>query len=156
MNFSAFTVGARTFTAAEQASAFEAYINQDPYLSKHRGEYSKRGGLMMPLLNRIDMNISQDVFANVGGNRNSGQIRLDILNFGNLLNSNWGVSERTVVSGTQANGIGLLTNPAVDAQGRSTYRLAVVNGQLPTSTFQSNTQLADVWQFMISFRYSFN
>jgi hypothetical protein len=156
MNFSAFTVGARTFTAAEQASAFDAYINQDPYLSKHRGEYSKRGGLMMPLLNRIDMNISQDVFANVGGNRNSGQIRLDILNFGNLLNSNWGVSERTVVSGTQANGIGLLTNPAVDAQGRSTYRLAVVNGQLPTSTFQSNTQLADVWQFMISFRYSFN
>jgi hypothetical protein len=31
-----------------------------------------------------------------------------------------------------------------------------VNGQLPTSTFQTNTNLADVYQFMLSFRYSFN
>jgi hypothetical protein len=61
-----------------------------------------------------------------------------------------------VVSGTQANGIGILTNPAIDAQGRPTYRMAVVNGQLPTSTFQTNTALADVYQFMVSFRYSFN
>ena len=111
---------------------------------------------MMPLFNRIDMNISQDIFGSIGGKRNSGQIRLDILNLGNLLNSNWGVSERTVVSGTQANGLGILTNPAVDAQGRPSYRLAVVNGQLPASTFQSNTQHADVFQFMLSFRYTFN
>ena len=156
MNFVTFAAGGRTFTAEEQAQAFEAYITQDPYLSQHRGGYAERGGLMMPLFNRIDMNISQDIFGNIGGKRNSGQIRLDILNLGNLLNSNWGVSERTVVSGTQANGLGLLTNPVVDAQGRAAYRLAVVNGQLPTTTFQSNTQLADVFQFMLSFRYTFN
>jgi hypothetical protein len=104
----------------------------------------------------MDLSIMQDIFRNIGGKRNLGQIRLDINNFGNLLNSNWGVSERTVVSGTQANGIGILTNPAIDAQGRVTYRMAVVNNQLPTRTFQTNTALTDVYQFLLSFRYYFN
>jgi len=156
MNFSAFTAGGRTFTAEEQAAAFEAYILQDPYLKNHRGEYAERGGLFMPIFGRMDLSLMQDIFRNIGGKRNLGQIRLDINNFGNLLNADWGVSKRTVVSGTQANGIGILTNPAIDAQGRATYRMAVVNGQLPTSTFQTNTALADVYQFLLSFRYSFN
>jgi len=43
MNFQAFTSGTRTFTAAEQAAAWDAYIAQDAYLSQHRGEYAKRG-----------------------------------------------------------------------------------------------------------------
>ena len=52
MNFSAFTVGTRTFTPAEQAAAFEAYIKQDAYLSEHRGEYAERNGAVMPMLRR--------------------------------------------------------------------------------------------------------
>ena len=85
------------FTAAEQAAAFEAYIQQDPYLSKHRGEYAERGGLFLPMFNRMDLSMMQDVFRNIGGKRNSGQFRIDITNFGNLLNSDWGVIQRMVV-----------------------------------------------------------
>ena len=48
MNFSPFTAGTRTFTAAEQAAAWEAYIAQDTYLSKHRGQYAERGGRVPP------------------------------------------------------------------------------------------------------------
>jgi outer membrane receptor protein involved in Fe transport len=156
MNFVTFAAGGRTFTAAEQAAAFEAYISQDPHLRNRRGQYAERGGLTMPIFRKIDVNITQDIFRNIAGQRNGGQIRLDILNFGNLLNSNWGVSKRSVVAGTQANGIGILTTPGIDALGQANYRMAVVNGQLPTTTFQTNTNLADVYQFMVSFRYSFN
>ncbi len=38
MNFAQFTSSGRTFTAAEQAAAWDAYIAQDKYLSKHRGD----------------------------------------------------------------------------------------------------------------------
>jgi hypothetical protein len=156
MNFSAFTVGTRTFTAAEQAAAYDAYINQDPYLKEHRGEYAERYGLGFPLLRRMDLSVTQDLFRNVGGQRNGFQIRADILNFGNLLNSNWGVGTRPTLAVNNNNQLTLLTNPALDAQGRSTYRLALVNNELPRQTFQSSAFTSDVWQFMLSLRYSFN
>ena len=104
----------------------------------------------------MDLSITQDVFRNIGGKRNAGQFRIDFTNFGNLLNSNWGVSQRLVVPITQAYGAQILTNPGVDAQGRATYRLATTSGQLVTKTFQSQSGLGDVYQFLLSFRYSFN
>ena len=72
----------------------------------------------MPMMKRMDLSIMQDVFRNIGGKRNAGQFRIDFTNFGNLLNHNWGVSQRFIVPTTQANGAQLLTNPVVDAQGR--------------------------------------
>ena len=65
--------------------------------------------MFLPIVNRIDLSITQDVFHSVGGRRHSGQIRLDITNFGNLLNNNWGVGQRLV--NTQ-----ILTSPSADAQ----------------------------------------
>ncbi len=149
MNFSPFTVGTRTFTAAEQAVAWDAYIAQDPYLSKHRGQYAERGAVFLPQVKRMDLSVSQTIFGVLGGQRHSGQIRLDIVNFGNLLNSNWGVSQRLVQNQ-------ILTNGAVDAAGRATYRMAVVNGALPTTSYQSTSGIADVYTLMLSFRYNFN
>ena len=55
----------RTFTAAEQAQAFEAYIQQDTYLREHRGEYAERGAVFLPLVHRIDLSITQDLFTNI-------------------------------------------------------------------------------------------
>ncbi|HEU5255582.1 MAG TPA: TonB-dependent receptor [Vicinamibacterales bacterium] len=163
MNFTPFTLGSRTFTAEEQAQAFETYINQDKYLSAHRGEYATRGGVFYPMMKRMDLSLVQDVFTSVAGRKHSGQFRLDITNFSNLLNHNWGVSQRLVVPVTAANGAQILTNPGVDAQGRATYRMQVANGQLVTKSFQTNTLIgqnqtsgSDVYQLMISFRYSFN
>jgi hypothetical protein len=156
MNFVTFTTGGRTFTAAEQAAAFEAYIQQDDYLKNHRGQYAQRGGGWMPMFNRMDLSLVQDVFRNISGRRNLGQVRLDITNFGNLLNSDWGVNQRLVLSTTGANGAQILTNGAADAQGRASYRLAVVNNELITRSFQSDTSLSNVYQLMLSFRYSFN
>ncbi len=150
MNFAQFTTPAgRTFTAAEQAAAWDAYIAQDKYLSKHRGEYAERGAVFLPMVKRMDLSVSQDIFGSLGGHRHSGQIRLDITNFGNMLNHDWGVSQRIVQNQ-------ILTNGGADTQGRATYRMAVVNNALPTTSFQTTTFAADVYTLMLSFRYNFN
>ncbi|MCC7125299.1 MAG: TonB-dependent receptor [Acidobacteria bacterium] len=156
MNFVAFTTGGRTFSVAEQEEAFEAYIQQDSYLKNHRGQYAERGGLNMAMFNRMDLSFVQDLFKNIGGKRNAAQFRIDVANFGNLLNSDWGVARRLVLPTTAANGAQILTNAAPDAQGRVSYRMAVVNNELVRNTFQGSTTLSDVYQIMLSFRYSFN
>ena len=154
MNFSQFTASGRTFTAAEQAAAFEAYINQDKYLSSRRGQYAERGALWLPMVHRLDVAIAQNAFVNIAGKRNTFQFRVDIDNFGNLLNSDWGVSQRTVAPNAQ-----LLTNPAV-VDGRSTYRLRTIttaNGlELIRNTFESTSTISDVYRVMFSLRYLFN
>ena len=149
MNFQTFTAGGRTFTAAEQAAAFEAYIQQDAYLREHRGEYAGRGAVFLPLFNRADVSVMQELFTNIGGRRHSAQIRLDILNFGNLLNTDWGVAQRLIQNQ-------ILTNGAADAQGRATYRLALFNNQLLTESYQTTASESDVYRLMLSLRYTFN
>ena len=91
MNFKPLTVAGRTYSPADQAAAFEQFITNDSYLSSHRGQYAERGAVFYPWVNRIDLAIIQDVFHSLGGSRHTGQIRLDVTNFGNLLNHNWGV-----------------------------------------------------------------
>jgi len=161
MNFVTFTAGGRTFTAEEQAAAFERYILQDPYLRKHRGAYAERNGAVLPMVRKADLSIVQEVFRNIGGKRNAFQIRVDILNVGNLLNHKWGVGWRPVAPFNSNNQVQILTNPGVDAQGRATYRLALVNNELITRSFTTSanvspTQVADIYQLMLSVRYSFN
>lgn len=149
MNFSSFSSGGVTYSAEAQAAAWEAYIQQDPYLSKHRGEYAVRNAVFLPLVSRMDLSVAQDVFRSFGGTRHRFQFRADFINFGNLLNHNWGVGQRLVSSSP-------LTNPGVDAQGRATYRLRAVGGSLMDHTFEPTADLGDVYKVMVSFRYFFN
>ncbi|MEQ1869029.1 MAG: carboxypeptidase regulatory-like domain-containing protein [Vicinamibacterales bacterium] len=155
MNFVDLTVSGRVFSAAEQAQAFEAYIQQDGYLSKHRGQYAERNGVFLPIVKRMDLSVSQDIFRSAKGAKHTGQIRLDITNFGNLLNHNWGVGKKTLIAAASGNMIPILA-PVVDASGKIGYRLATVNGALPTTTFANNSLLNEVYQMMLSFRYGFN
>jgi len=148
MNFKSFTLNGATITPAQQAAAFEQYIENDSYLSSHRGQYAVRNAVMVPLVNRVDLSITQDVFHTIAGKRHSGQIRLDITNFGNLLNHNWGVGQRLINNQ-------ILTNPSVDAQGRLTYQLQTFNGQLLTTPWQTTAGISDVYVMMLSFRYTF-
>ena len=142
------------FTAAQQAAAWDAYIAQDPYLSEHRGEYAQRGAVFLPMVKRIDFSITQDAFANLGGERHRFQFRVDFINFGNLLNKNWGVSQRLVSNSplivpTAAQG------GTFDAQGRMQYRMRVINGQLMTRSYEQTSDLNDVYRVMFSVKYFF-
>ena len=145
---------------AEQPTAFEAYIQQDPYLKDHRGQYAERGGVLLPDVQPDGPQSRPGRVQDLGGKRNTFQVRLDINNFGNLLNHHWGVAQRPVVPMSAANGAQLLTNGAADARADSVYRMAVVNNELVTKSFQTNTSLStsnsDVYQVMFSFRFTFN
>ena len=87
------TPQATLYTADQQWIDLDNYIKQDSYLSKRRGEYAERNGAVNPWFAFVDARLLQDVFTNIGKNRNSLQFSLDVFNIGNLINSNWGVSQ---------------------------------------------------------------
>ncbi|MEO5896354.1 MAG: carboxypeptidase regulatory-like domain-containing protein [Vicinamibacterales bacterium] len=151
MNFVTSTQGnpARTFTPAEQAAAWDAFISQDKYLSSRRGQYAERGAVWLPMVHRLDFSVAQNFFVNVGGKRNTFQFRVDIDNFTNLLNENWGASQRLVSNSP-------LISPTTDALGRSAYQLRSFNGQLMSKTFEQTAGIPDVYRVMFSLRYTFN
>ena len=160
--FAPLTVGsgatAKTFTPAEQQAALDIFVDNNPYLSSKRGQIVDRNGDALPWLTRFDLTIAQDIYLKVGGKKNNLQIRLDMLNFGNLLNNSWGVGN---VSTTGAFGIATpLAVAAVDANGVPSYRFTtqVVDGQtvLLKDSFRKSITVDNVWQAQLGIRYTFN
>lgn len=79
-------------TPAQQWDALNAYIDQDPYLSKMRGKYVERNGANLPWQHQFDLRIAQDIGGIFKGTKNRIQLTFDIFNVGNLLNNDWGRS----------------------------------------------------------------
>lgn len=149
-----------TFTPQQQAEAFEAFIAQDKYLSSRRGQYTERNGGLLPWLGRCDLSIAKNFALKFGENKNTLQFRVDITNFGNMLNKNWGVGQRNVGSRPLTfAGLGGADNKT------PTYRLATQTTSNPDGTsstyllrdtYINNNNLGDVYQIQLGLRYSFN
>ncbi|HRG09537.1 MAG TPA: TonB-dependent receptor [Cyclobacteriaceae bacterium] len=159
LTFATLTAGGKTFTAAEQQAAFDAWIDGDEYLSSRRGSYAERNGQELPWLTRLDFTIAQDFFVKVGpsGKRNAIQVRFDIMNVGNLFSNKWGV-------GYVATTANPLTLASVTA-GVPSYRLAtqtIINSAGTTETilvrdrFVKSLTVNNAWQGQLTLRYTFN
>lgn len=153
--FVPFTTGGVTFTAAQQAQAWEAYVSQDKYLSKHRGQYAVRNAVFLPIVRQADVSIAQDIFRNVGGKRHSLQFRADILNVANLLNKNWGVGVRFVSAQPLIIASAAQGGP-VSASGAPQYTLRAINGALMTKSFEPTASIGDVYRVQFALKYNFN
>jgi len=81
---------AQKTTAAGQAQAFENFIAATPCLNAARGTIMTRNACRNPWVNEFDVSVAQSL-GKVGGKAFENiQMRLDIINFGNLVNKNWG------------------------------------------------------------------
>ncbi len=143
---------ATVYTAAQQWQDLDTYINQDKYLSKHRGEYAERNGAIMPWRGQLDIRVLQDFFVKVGEKRNTIQVSFDIFNFGNMLNSDWGVIKTY-------NRNNLITFRGYDAQGVPQFTYPYLNATTKTpltTSFRDDLGVFSRWQMQIGLRYIFN
>ena len=93
IRFDPYAAPGGTLSPAEQWSRLEAFIEQDPYLSEHRGEIAERFGAVNPWYSTLDLRLLQDFSFDLAGKRQTLQLNLDVLNLANLINSDWGVRQ---------------------------------------------------------------
>lgn len=143
------------YTAAQQAEAFDKFIDQDPYLSKRRGQYAQRNSNVLPMLHRVDLSVTQDFYIKIAGKKNAFQFRADILNFTNMLNRDWGISQRA----TATNILNVSQAPSSGNNYIPGYTMALQTDNtgkrfLAHDTFQMNSSINDVWQAQFTLRYT--
>ncbi len=134
------------YTAAQQASAFDEFINNDKYLRKRRGTYTERNGSSTPWEHVMDLRIAQDFIINTGGSKHTLQFTFDVFNFTNLLNNDWG---RQYFVGNQAYNLLQTINRTSGTYAGKGYNFTV--GQTPY-----NLSFGSRFQGQMGLRYSFN
>jgi hypothetical protein len=145
-------------TAAEQWSALDAFISQDTYLSERRGEYAERNGARMPFQHQFDFRLLQEFGVKVGNSMNKLQLSVDILNVGNLLNSDWG-KQYTMLNQEFAllRFVGLTdTVPGAAVDYSSNTPMYNYNPALTNDKSWVASDFFSRWRMQIGIRYIFN
>jgi hypothetical protein len=138
--------GGTIISPQEQWNRLNAFIEQDDYLREHRGEIAERFGAVNPWYSNIDLRVLQDLALQAGGRRHALQVSLDILNVGNLINSDWGVRKVASASATSP-----LTLVDFAAGGAPRFKFTG-----PAQTYIDDPGLFSRWRAQIGLRYLFN
>ncbi len=149
VRFSQETVNGQVITPAQSWQNLNDLIERVECLREGRGQVLERNSCREPWSNRIDFRVAQNLSPFRGQNA---QITLDILNFGNLLNRNWGrsafISNQTYDLLQLDTRTGINNNP--DAAGHRVYRAFT-----PRDNIFTISSLDSRYQIQLGLRYSF-
>ena len=145
------------FISDADKNAFWAFLEQDKYLSSHKGQYAEAYAAAAPWCHRFDARIAEDFSFNIGKTKHNFQLSVSIDNIGNLINSSWGVhrwSCYTTSSGTYSNAVLKLDH--VDGS-TPVYSMNKVDGAYPTETWNKYSKSpSECWQILFGLKYFFN
>ena len=141
------------FASPDDQARFMDFVHNDPYLSKHQGQYAEPYSVYSPWVHRVDFSYKHDFKVRTGNSTNTLQLSLDIKNLLNLFNSSWGVAKYLNPEiGSEAR---ILTYSNVDQDGYAVFSTpSYISGS--TETFTPNHSLGQCWYASIGIKYMFN
>lgn len=140
-------------TTADQIAAFNALIDGDRYLRSHRGQIAGRNVMHQPWVNQLDIGVQQELPGFFEGNKFV--VRLDVYNFLNMLNKDWGDQRGLGFFGSRR-----LANVADVTNGQYVYDLGTPSRPSWTDfTVRDSSanpgRVVSRWQALFTVRYSF-
>ena len=140
-------------TADQMWAQLDNYINQDIYLSSHRGKYAERNAALAPYFKRLNLNVTQEFFIiTKDKNRHTVKVTFDIFNVGNLINKQWGI-------GKTFNSNSFLRFTGINSDGRPAFTFPYLDNtnQIPlVNSYRDETGIGSRWQGQVGLRYLFN
>ena len=138
------------FVDADNADRFWAFMDQDKYLSSHKGQYAEAYGVHAPMVHYIDVKLSQDIRFRIGKSTNTLRFSCDLMNLGNLLNNSWGVIN---VFDQSANEGKILSLDHLNEQGRPVFSTPLKAG---AQTWHHSHSIGQTWYLQLGVKYMFN
>jgi hypothetical protein len=139
------------YTAAEQQDAFWNFVCNDPYLSKHKGEYAEANMARMPWFNRFDLRVVENIGFKVGNDIHKVQLSLDLMNATNLISNKLGVRK----TASACNNGKILTYKGVNAEGNPLYTLYSNKEGLLSKQFDTLKSSDNCWFLQFGMKYIF-
>ena len=141
------------FVSDDDAKRFMDFVHNDPYMSKHQGEYAEPYSVYSPWLHRIDFGYKHDFKLNVGKTKHMLQLTFDMKNVLNFFNSSWGVAKYLNPEiGSDAR---ILKYEGMDPQGYATFSTPkAISGN--TETWTPNYSIGQCWYASVGIKYYFN
>lgn len=141
------------FKSQDDAVAFEAFVNQDKYLNSHRGQYAEAYAARAPWIHQFDLRLMEEFEFKVGKTKHAIQLSFDIMNFGNLLNSSWGVQK---IATQASNGCRVLKYEGRTADNKPQFSMQKnANGEYYSQTYDYSFNNSQCWQMQVGVKYIF-
>jgi hypothetical protein len=141
------------FVSSADEDAFFKFVEQDKYLSSHKGQYAEAYAAREPWVNHFDLRVLQDFKVKAGKTTNTLQISLDFLNFANLINSTWGVEK----SMSPSNYGQILKYEGKDGNNVPSFSMAKdKDGNYLSQTYGTYYNYNQCWFLQLGVRYIFN
>ncbi|MBB4635326.1 TonB-dependent receptor [Longimicrobium terrae] len=147
IRFQNLSSGGVTYVPAQQAQAFESFIQGSECLREHRGQILERNACANPWVNFVDVSLRQSVPT---FNGQTLSFELGVFNFLNLLNREWGQQRTTATLST----VNLLTHQAQSSADPATA-VPIVQFAPTTAQFTTQSLTGSNYQIQLSARYSF-
>jgi len=138
----------------DDMNAFKTFMENDPYLSTHKGQYAEAYAGRSPWRHLLDARISKTFKKTFGKTTHCFEISANVNNILNLLNSNWGLYKYSCYG--NANAITPLKVDHIGEDNIPVFSMNKVNGEYPTATY-TNTYINtnQCWSLLLGLKYSF-
>lgn len=141
------------WASTEDMEAFKVFMENDPYLSTHKGQYAEAYAGRSPWRHLLDARVAKTFKKTVGNTTHNFELSVNCNNLLNMINSSWGLYKYGCYG--NANTISPLKVDHIE-DNTPVFSMNKVNGEYPTETF-TNTYLNtdQCWSLMFGLKYSF-
>ena len=137
----------------DDKAAFQTFMDNDPYLSSHKGQYAEAYAGRSPWVHYLDARIAKTFKKTIGKTTHCFELSANFDNVLNMFNSSWGLYKYGCYG--NSNTIAPLKVDHIE-NNQPVYSMNKVNGEYPTQTFtETYINSNQCWSVLLGLKYSF-
>ena len=144
------------WASVEDMNAFKTFMDNDPYLSTHKGQYAEAYAGRSPWKHLLDARIAKTFKKTYGKTTHCFELSVNAGNVLNMINSSWGLNRYSCYGAFDAYAVTPLKVDRIE-NNTPVFSMNKVDGEYPTSTYDryNETNTNQCWSLMFGLKYSF-